>query len=175
MNLAHEMPSKVLEMSESVEDLLNSIFDAPKEEYVPYLINAYGLGFLLPYIESLDDFFKNGLDEAREWKSYANTPKAIKIALSWIGFPNAKIEEAGPCVNWNHYQVDPRRKPTYAELEKIKAVCSLSAPARSKLVRIFHKHDVRRLRLGSGKLDTNILSKDSGYYDKDGVLISIGK
>ncbi|HET9235917.1 MAG TPA: hypothetical protein VFO10_01630 [Oligoflexus sp.] len=90
----------------------------------------YGLEPLLPHALDLTQV----RDEVREFARLHGTLFAIRTALGWVGFPNAKFVR----LNSRDYEVDPGRAPTDQEINAIRAALDVSVQPRGKLIRIFN-------------------------------------
>jgi hypothetical protein len=90
----------------------------------------YGLEPLLPHALDLSVV----RDEVREFARLHGTLFAIRAALRWVGFPDAKFYR----LNSKEYEVDPGRVPSEKEVSAIRAALDVSVPTRGKLIRIFN-------------------------------------
>ncbi len=90
----------------------------------------YGLEPLLPYALDLTIV----RDEVREFARLHGTLFAIRTALRWVGFPDARFFR----LNSREYEVDPGRVPTEKEINAIRAALDVSVQTRGKLIRIFN-------------------------------------
>lgn len=145
----------------------------PADPLLPWLIWEYGLAELLPYLPDP----RRAIAEGVQWQRLRGTPKALEIALAWIGAGAVTVEqeEAGGA-HWAEFQIDPGRWLDWEEVGRFIAVARLSAPARSRLSRLFHGHDVRRVKLDAAHLDDALLSDYSGVRWSDGVTrVSFGR
>jgi hypothetical protein len=154
-----------------IEYLSRVKIDAP-DVILPWLIWEYDLGELLPYLHDPRQAIREGL----RWQRLRGTPAALAMALSWIGMTAAIEEEEPTPAHWAEFQLDPGRVLLDAEIDPILAVARLSAPARSRLARIYHGYDRRHLRLDRSQLDDALLSDYSGSVWTDGVTrLSFGR
>jgi hypothetical protein len=137
---------------------LSEFEEFPNESVIPYLVFAYGLIEIYPYVVKKHIF----LDGARDWLRLRGTKKALGLAISWLGF-DAEIIEREPGVNFYRFALALDRKPSDGELRILVKVCELSSPVRSRLTKIFVKGGyVGKFVLSSGVLGKNILSDDGG-------------
>lgn len=144
----------------------------PADSLLPWLIWEYGLGELLPYLPEP----RSALAEGLRWQRLRGTPAALTMALSWIG-ATARVEQETPGVHFAEFQFDPgqvlENDGTTANLI---AIARLSAPARSRLSRIYHGHDLRRVVLDESRLGDALLSDHSGVLWTDGqTKLSFGR
>jgi len=145
----------------------------PGDPVVPYLVWEYALEELLPYLPDP----RRAIREGVLWQRIRGTPRALAVALSWIGARDTLIEqeEAGGA-HWAEYQFDPGRVLLDEEVARFVAVARLSAPARSRLSRIYHGFDRRRVQLDTSRLDEALLSDTSGIFWQDGqTKLSFGR
>ena len=144
------------------------------DSYVPFLIWEYGLGELLPYLKDP----RRALSEGILWQRLRGTPKSLVIALDWIDF-DAVIEQEETGIYFSEFQLDPGEVIRDASIiPDVIAISRLSAPARSRLSRIYHGYDIRRLKLSEGpkgQLNHHLLSDYSGVHDPSGIRISFGE
>jgi len=144
-------------------DAIRQFKTDPSDPLLPWLIWEYGLGELLPYLPEP----RRAIAEGLLWQRLRGTPAALSTALSWIGM-HARIEQEPPGVHFAEFQLDPGRVlDTDQTITDVRAVASLSAPARSRLARLYHGHDLRRLQLDHSVLGEALLSDDSGVRHPD--------
>ena len=80
--------------------------------------------------------------------------------LGWVGFPDARISEAGAFLH-----IDLGRPATAAEISRIAHVVRASVPAHVRFWRVYWAHDRRPLRLDGGQpLDKAQLDESSGVW-----------
>ncbi len=129
----------------------------PPDELLPWLIWEYGLAVIVPYLPDLRLVLREGL----LWQKERGTESAVRRALSWIDIRPERFEHEMPGVHWNEFQIDTGRVPTREELQGIIALSAMSAPARSKLRRLYHGCDRRRFVLSESDWG-DLLSDYSG-------------
>lgn len=132
--------------------------------YLPWLVWEYGLGELLPYLPDARQAIRDGV----AWQRLRGTPKALATALSWRGFDGAAIEESGPGFGFARFQLDPGVVPAVGDGADIIALARLAAPARARLVRLYHDLDLRAAHYDT-PLDRRCLYDDWSGVDLDGV------
>jgi len=132
--------------------------------YLPWLIWEYGLGELMPYLPDARQAIRDGI----AWQRVRGTPKALATALGWRGFAAATIEESGPGANFAAFQIDPGVVPNVDAIADMIALARLAAPARARLVRLYHDLDWRAARYDT-PLDRRCLYDDWSGVDLDGV------
>ncbi len=145
----------------------------PADPVLPWLIWEYGLGELLPYLPDPRQAILEGI----RWQSLRGTPRALQMALGWIGADEVFVEPEVPGVHFSEFQIDPgfvldddRR------IGDLIAIAQLSAPARSRLSRIYHGWDLRRFLLDESYLGDALLSDHSGVFWQDGATkLSFGR
>lgn len=153
-------------------EYLSRVKIAAPDAILPWLIWEYGLAELLPYLPDRRQAIREGL----RWQRLRGTPAALTMALSWIGMTAAVEEEEQTSEHWAEFQLDPGRVLLDAEIDPILAVARLSAPARSRLARMYHGYDHRHMRLDKSRLDDALLSDYSGIVWTDGVTrLSFGR
>ncbi len=144
----------------------------PSDSLLPWLIWEYGLGELLPYLPDP----RRAIAEGIRWQRLRGTPAALTTALSWIG-ATATVEQETPGIHFAEFQFDPGRVlDDDAAIANLIAIARLSAPARSRLSRIYHGWDLRRLVLDESRLGEALLSDHSGVCWRDGqTKLSFGR
>lgn len=144
-----------------VELMIGAKFAAP-DGWLPWLIWEYGIGELLPY---LDDP-RRAIHEGVLWQRTRGTPAALATSFGWRGFSGAKIEETGPGRRYYWFQVDPGKIALGGESADLVGLSALSAPARARLIRLYHGLDRREFRLSKSALSgPDLLSGWSGVWD----------
>lgn len=132
--------------------------------YLPWLIWEYGLGELLPYLPDSHQAIREGV----AWQRLRGTPQALTTALGWRGFGAAALEESGPGIGFAAFQLDPGTVPPPDAVVDIVALARLAAPARARLVRLYHDLDWRAARYDT-PMDQRFLYDDWSGVDRDGV------
>jgi len=153
-------------------DAIRQFKTDPTEPLLPWLIWEYGLGELLPYLPQP----RQAIAEGILWQRLRGTPAALSTALSWIGM-RATVEQEPPGVHFAEFQLDPGQvQGSDTEIANLIAIARLSAPARSRLSRIYHGHDLRRVVLDESRLGEALLSDHSGVFWRDGrTKLSFGQ
>ena len=141
----------------------------PPDELLSWLIWEYGLEQLLPYLEDP----RLAIQEGVQWQRIRGTPKSLAMALGWLALDEVEIEPETPGPRFHEYQLDSGQIIAGELLEKLRIVSRYSAPLRSRLSRIYHGYDVRRLKLDQS--DYGALLSDYSGVDKDGVVLSFGR
>lgn len=156
----------------SSADAIRSFKTDPADSLLPWLVWEYGLGELLPYLPEPRQAIVDGV----RWQRIRGTPAALTTALSWIGL-DAHIEQEIPGVHFAEFQIDPGKVLDSDEtIANLVAIARLSAPARSRLARIYHGYDLRRFVLNDSPLGEALLSDYSGVFWRDGVTkLSFGR
>ena len=144
----------------------------PADSLLPWLIWEYGLGELLPYLPDP----RQAMAEGIRWQRLRGTPAALTTALSWIG-ATATVEQETPGIHFAEFQFDPGQVlDDDGAIANLIAIARLSAPARSRLSRIYHGWDLRRLVLDESRLGEALLSDHSGVFWRDGqTKLSFGR
>ena len=144
----------------------------PSDSLLPWLIWEYGLGELLPYLPDP----RRAIAEGLRWQRLRGTPAALTTALSWIG-ATATVEQETPGIHFAEFQFDPGRVlDADRAIANLIAIARLSAPARSRLSRIYHGWDLRRLVLDESRLGEALLSDHSGVFWQDAqTKLSFGR
>lgn len=144
----------------------------PADPLLPWLIWEYGLGELLPYLPEP----RRAIAEGIRWQRLRGTPAALATALSWVGW-RVQVEQETPGLHFAEFMIDPGRVlEDDADIAALVAIARLSAPVRSRLSRIYHGWDVRRLVLDESRLGEALLSDHSGVFWRDGqTKLSFGR
>lgn len=147
------------------------LVDIP-ESYVPWLVYEYGLEEILPWVTDPREAMRTGL----QWQRVRGTAKAVKLALSWVGFVAKRLEEEVPGAHFYEYLVEIDGVPsTDLLVSNIYELATLSAPARSRLARMYNaEYDVRRFVLDSSQWG-DLLSDYSGVPGPGGSVLSFGR
>ena len=153
-------------------DAIRQFKTAPTDPLLPWLIWEYGLGELLPYLPEP----RRAIAEGILWQRLRGTPAALSTALSWIGM-RATVEQEPPGVHFAEFQLDPGQvQGSDTAIANLIAIARLSAPARSRLSRLYHGHDLRRVVLDESRLGEALLSDHSGVFWRDGqTKLSFGR
>lgn len=145
-------------------DAIRQFKTDPSDPLLPWLIWEYGLGELLPYLPEP----RQAIAEGILWQRLRGTPAALATALSWIGM-RATVEQEPPGVHFAEFQLDPGQVlDSDTAIANLIAIARLSAPARSRLSRLYHGHDLRRVVLDESRLGDALLSDHSGVFWRDG-------
>lgn len=135
--------------------------------FAPWLAAEYELAEFAPYFEGTAELIANGL----RWLFERGTAASVLRALSWVGFPDARVEEDGP-----YLHIHTGRIPTDAEIAHLAHVVRASIPAHVSLYRAVHGLDLRPLVLDRGRaLDAGMLDGYSGVMGDSGVVLSFGQ
>ncbi|MDU7589781.1 MAG: phage tail protein, partial [Acidovorax sp.] len=153
-------------------DAIRQFKTDPSDPLLPWLIWEYGLGELLPYLPEP----RQAIAEGILWQRLRGTPAALSTALAWIGM-RAEVEQEPPGVHFAEFQLDPGEVLDNDQaIANLIAIARLSAPARSRLSRIYHGWDLRRLVLDESRLGEALLSDHSGVFWRDGqTKLSFGR
>ena len=153
-------------------DAIRQFKVAPTDPLLPWLIWEYGLGELLPYLPEP----RRAIAEGILWQRLRGTPAALTTALAWIG-ASATIEQEPPGVHFAEFQLDPGQVlDSDTAIAHLIAIARLSAPARSRLSRLYHGWDLRRFVLDDSGLGEALLSDHSGVFWSDGLTkLSFGR
>ena len=153
-------------------DAIRQFKTDPSDPLLPWLVWEYGLGELLPYLPEP----RQAIAEGIRWQRLRGTPAALTTALAWIG-ATATIEQEPPGVHFAEFQLDPGQVlDSDTAIANLIAIARLSAPARSRLSRIYHGYDLRRVVLDESRLGEALLSDHSGVLWTDGkTKLSFGR
>ncbi len=111
-----------------------------------HVMGVEGWDFVPDTIEAKRDLIKDAIELHR----YKGTRWAVETALSRVLKLEAGIEEADGFRradgHWAEYQIDPGRVLGHADARALMRVAPAWAPARSRLVRVYHGYDLRAAR-----------------------------
>lgn len=142
------------------------------DPFVPWLIWEYGLGEILPYLSDPQRALREGV----LWQRLRGTPAALRIAFSWRSLDGVKVYQEDPGQHFASFQIDTGEVAPTEDVDDLIALARLSAPARSRLARIFHGHDLRRFKLDDTTLGAGLISDYSGVWHTDGqTRLSFGR
>lgn len=137
----------------------------------PWLAAEWALSPFARYFPDTDALFAAGLP----WLIERGTAAAVKRALGWVGFGNARLDEDGP---WLH--IDLGRAATNQELARIAHVVRASVPAHVLFYRVYWAWDLRPVWLDARPmLDAGVLDNESGVNiplpGQDPIKASFGR
>lgn len=142
------------------------------DPFVPWLIWEYGLGDILPYLSDPQRALREGI----RWQRLRGTPEALRLAFSWRDLDGVQVFQEEPGQHFAAFQIDTNAVPPLEDIDDLIALARLSAPARSRLARIFHGYDLRRIKLDDTRLGDGLLSDYSGVRHTDGqTRLSFGR
>jgi hypothetical protein len=142
------------------------------DPFVPWLIWEYGLGEILPFLSDPQRALREGV----QWQRLRGTPEALRIAFSWRDLDGVQVYQEEPGQHFAAFQIDTNAVPPVEDIDDLIALARLSAPARSRLARIFHGYDLRRIKLDDTRLGDGLLSDYSGVLHTDGrTRLSFGR
>ena len=125
-------------------------------QFQPWLAMQWQVAKFAPYFPSVDALLTAGLP----WLLERGTAASVHRVLGWVGFPDARISEAGAFLH-----IDLGRPATAAEISRIAHVVRASVPAHVRFWRVYWAHDRRPLRLDGGQpLDKAQLDESSGVW-----------
>ena len=84
-------------------DAIRQFKTDPSDPLLPWLIWEYGLGELLPYLPEP----RRAIAEGILWQRLRGTPRALQIALGWMGADDVFVEPEVPGVHFAEFQIDP--------------------------------------------------------------------
>jgi len=98
------------------------------------------------------------------------------MALKWVNIENIYIEEEPPGKHFAEFQVGIHDVPNDFFVDNVVALAKLSAPARSRLMRMYNdRYDIRRFMLDQSEFGS-LLSDYSGVkLSPDGPVLSFGR
>lgn len=85
-------------------DAIRQFKTDPSDPLLPWLIWEYGLGELLPYLLAN---LASAIAEGILWQRLRGTPRALQIALGWMGADDVFVEPEVPGVHFAEFQIDP--------------------------------------------------------------------
>lgn len=153
--------------------------NTPSDNLLHWLVWEYGLEAILPYSSDMRQMLTTGLN----WQRIRGTPGALKMALLWLGIYAPEIENEPPGRHFYEYQLDPGKVPGDEDITRIINLARMSAPVRSRLSRIYHDHNVRKLSLSHGVTsefghllsDHSGVPVDGGESGEDATKLSFGR
>ena len=144
-----------------------------KEKILPWLIDEYGLEEILFWVKDKKKAIKEGI----KFQRLKGTPASLKIALKWANIDDSTIIEEPPGEHFAEFQVGVCCSiPSNFLINTIIALTKLSAPARSRLMRIFNDlYNAQRFILDESFFG-DLLSDYSGVkVKKDEPVLSFGR
>jgi hypothetical protein len=106
------------------------IRDGRNVKFQEALLWEFSLGDLEQYLVDIELIFPNIF----KFLKYRGTLYSMNLALSWVGFSDAKIFRLSRTI----YEVDPGKPFNTLQTKAIQSACRQSSPATSTLKRIFH-------------------------------------
>lgn len=150
---------------DGLSDMPAGIEHTMPTQFQAWLAAEWQLSQFTQYFDTTADLIAAGLP----WLQLRGTAAAVKLALSWIDFQAAQLEEDGALL-----QIDPGNPYAPADLAAIVHLVSASIPAHVRLYRMYHGYDLRHFRLDCSRLDDGMLDDDSGVW-VDGIKLSFGQ
>ena len=138
---------------------------------VPHLVIAFHLEEIHKLVGEVPAFKEDGFTKAKDWSRDRGKVGALRTALGWLGYKNVEIRDRGRLRRWSGFQVGI---PEEFDSVKVQKVCELSAPLRSKLERIYRQgKSIGIMELSGNSIlsKKNVLSRDSGFVNEEGVTI----
>ena len=162
----HLLPPNATTLEKAVDqtaphwDATAQAFPLPRqgtpEAVKPWLAAELQLAPFARYFATTDELLAAG----GAWLLVRGTAAAVLLALSWVGFAGATVDQSGPYLHLNL-----GRPATAAEIDRIAHVVRESVPAHVRFWRVYWGHDRRPLRLDAGQpLDTAQLDGSSGGW-----------
>lgn len=162
----HLLPPNATTLEKAVDqtapnwDATAQAFPMPRqgtpEAVKPWLAAELQLAPFARYFATTDELLAAG----GAWLLVRGTAAAVLLALSWVGFAGATVDQSGPYLHLNL-----GRPATAAEIDRIAHVVRESVPAHVRFWRVYWGHDRRPLRLDAGQpLDTAQLDASSGVW-----------
>lgn len=144
----------------------------PTDSVLPWLIHEYGLGEILAWVPDPRRAIQDGV----VFQRIRGTPASLRMALKWVNIENIYIEEEPPGKHFAEFQVGIHDVPNDFFVDNVVALARLSAPARSRLMRMYNdRYDIRRFMLDSSEFGS-LLSDYSGVkLSPDGPVLSFGR
>lgn len=137
-----------------------------------HVMGVEGWDFVPDTIEAKRDLIRNAIELHR----YKGTRWAVETALSRVLKLNAITEEADGFRradgHWAEYQINPGRVLARAEANALVRVAPAWAPARSRLVRVYHGYDRRAARYDLPPGGNAVMLDDWSGAVVDGVVLS---
>jgi len=145
---------------------------SPTDSVLPWLIHEYGLGEILAWVPDPRRAIQDGV----VFQRIRGTPASLRIALKWVNIENIYIEEEPPGKHFAEFQVGIHDVPSDFFVDNVVALARLSAPARSRLMRMYNDlYDIRRFMLDNSEFGS-LLSDYSGVkLSADGPVLSFGR
>ena len=144
----------------------------PTDSVLSWLIHEYGLGEILAWVPDPRQAIQDGV----RFQRIRGTPASLRMALKWMNIENIYIEEEPPGKHFAEFQVGIHDVPNDFFVDNVVALARLSAPARSRLMRMYNdRYDIRRFMLDSSEFGS-LLSDYSGVkLSSDGPVLSFGR
>ncbi|MCW2248689.1 hypothetical protein M2352_004349 [Azospirillum fermentarium] len=137
-----------------------------------HVMGVEGWDFVPDTVEAKRDLIKDAIELHR----YKGTRWAVETALSRVLKLDAVVEEADVFRrtdgHWAEYQIDSGRVLGNAEERALMRVAPAWAPARSRLVRVYHGYDLRAARYDLPSGGNTLMLDDWSGIDVDGVRFS---
>ncbi len=175
-----------------------------KTEILPWLIAEYGLGEILSWLPehkkstkikferlndkslksaleklvyySLEQDPKEVIQNGIKFQHLRGTPQSLKMALRWANIDNITIQEESPGKHFAEFQIGISDVPNDFFVDSVIALAKLSAPARSRLMRIFNDYYNAQRFILDESIFGDLLSDYSGVkIAKEGPVLSFGR
>lgn len=147
-------------LDDGIQAIRGAKYGSPPPSFLPYLVYEYGLGELTPYVENLYELIREGI----QWQRVRGTPRAVEMALGWIGYAATLHEFPTWRRHWNYFQLelDRVRDAEEPDFFRIEGIAGLSVPIRSVFWRGFREYDVRAQEYGHSRWSRSMWSSYSG-------------
>ena len=162
----HILPPSTTALERTVDqaapawDALADAFPLPRNgtppAVLPWLAAELQLSQFARYFASTAELIEAG----RQWLLVRGTAAAVLMAVAWVGFPQALVDEDDA-----YLHINLGRVATPAEINDLAHVVRASVPAHVRFWRVYWGHDWRPIRLDKGPtLDHGLLDNDSGVW-----------
>jgi hypothetical protein len=132
----------------------------------------YSLGEILPWIQDPKKIIQSGT----KFQRLRGTPQSLKMALKWANIDNITIKEEPPGEHFAEFQIGISDVPNDFFVDSVVALAKLSAPARSRLMRIFNDYYNAQRFILDESIFGDLLSDYSGVkIAKEGPVLSFGR
>lgn len=167
------LPYNATKLEKALEEATRCTVDVDILRGFKFSTSGDNLNLALSWEYSLSqiniDDFKERVIQGLKFHQLCGTPYALRMAFSWYGFNDIKIEEEEPGEHFAEFQIGLKEIPNDFDVRTIVEVAELASSLRSRLRRMYNDlYDIRCFILDESDWG-DFLSDYSGYQPYEGA------